>query len=103
MTESGRKDAGREVPVAPVADDEHDGGAALAFGHLLGRPARAARGNAGEDAFLPNQLAAGFFGIGLGDGNEFVPTYQLGCLTKMGLSSTLLTAIIQCSSTVSRA
>ena len=72
MTESGRKDAGREVPVAPVTDDEHDGGAALAFGHLLGGPARAARGDAGEDAFLPRQLAAGFFGIGLGDGNEFV-------------------------------
>ena len=32
-----------------------------------------------------------------------ITTYQGVCLTKMGLSSTLLTAVIQCSSTVSRA
>src|ERR1700688_54312 len=57
--------AGRQVPVAAIADDEHDG-RVLDFTRDAQRDrTRAPRRYAGEDAFHARELPRGFFCVGL--------------------------------------
>src|SRR5688572_8299492 len=64
---SGRKYPGGQITVAAVADDEDDHGIGDLRRDVQRRPQRAARGNAGEYAFLAREPAHRVLGIGLGD------------------------------------
>src|SRR5690242_13024599 len=60
------KDTSGEITVAAVADDGDDDGVLRLAGYLQRRPQRAARRDAGEDAFLARQTARRLFGVDLG-------------------------------------
>src|SRR5690606_1899229 len=60
--------AGRQIAVAAVADDEHDGGVLDAFGDAQSRHQRPCRRNAAENAFFGSQPPRHGFGFDLGYG-----------------------------------
>src|SRR5450830_1239010 len=67
-----RKDAGREIAVAAVADDEDDGGVLDGLGNAQGDFAGAGGGDAAEDAFFGGHAARHVFGLGLADAFNLV-------------------------------
>eukprot|EP01136_Pigoraptor_vietnamica_P031983 Opistho-1_new@93269 len=69
---SGWEDAGGQVPVAPVADDERDGGVLHLGRDLLRHPASAGGRDAGEDAFFARQPAAHLFRVALAHEHQLV-------------------------------
>eukprot|EP01136_Pigoraptor_vietnamica_P017879 Opistho-1_new@63648 len=82
---SGREDPGRQIAVAAVADDEHDGRVLDSPGDLQRGPQCPSRRNAGEQTFFACQPPCHVLGVRLADVDGLVDTAGLVDLRQVGL------------------